>query len=40
MHLILKGVLGKDKEKILTQVGQAIDYFQQHPEFDRGEHGY
>ena len=39
-HLILKGVLGKDKEKILTQVGQAIDYFQQHPEFDRGEHGY
>ncbi len=34
-HLILKGVLGKDKPKMLQQIDQAIEYFTQHPEFER-----
>lgn len=39
-HLILKGVLGKDKQAMLKQIDQAIDYFKQHPEFERGQTGY
>ena len=39
-HLILKGVLGKDKPKMLQQIDQAIDYFKHHPEFDHGSFGY
>ncbi len=35
-HLVLKGVLGKDKQALLGQIGQAIEYFRQHPEFERG----
>lgn len=34
-HLVLKGVLGKDKPLLLGQIGQAIEYFKQHPEFER-----
>ncbi|MDH5356729.1 MAG: radical SAM protein [Gammaproteobacteria bacterium] len=39
-HLILKGVLGKDKPKMLQQIDQAIEYFKHHPEFDHGHFGY
>ena len=39
-HLVLKGVLGKDKQAMLGQIGQAIDYFKQHPEFEHGNFGY
>ncbi len=39
-HLVLKGVLGKDKQTMLRQIDQAIDHFRQHPEFERGEYGY
>ncbi|MCP4430569.1 MAG: radical SAM protein [Gammaproteobacteria bacterium] len=39
-HLVLKGVLGKDKQAMLEQIDRAIEYFGQHPEFERGEAGY
>ncbi len=39
-HLILKGVLGKDKQAMLAKIDQAIAYFSQHPEYDRGQVGY
>lgn len=39
-HLVLKGVLGKDKPALLGQIGQAIEYFRQHPEFEQGHIGY
>jgi len=39
-HLVLKGVLGKDKQAMLRQIGQAIDYFRLHPEFEHGNSGY
>lgn len=39
-HLILKGVLGKDKQKMLGQIDQAIEYFRQHPDFERDSYGY
>lgn len=39
-HLVLKGVLGKDKQAMLGQVGQAIEYYKQHPEFEHGHVGY
>lgn len=34
-HLVLKGVLGKDKPALLGRIEQAIEYFSQHPEFER-----
>lgn len=39
-HLVLKGVLGKDKQAMIAKIDQAIVYFSQHPEFDRGQVGY
>ena len=39
-HLILKGVLGKDKQAMLAQIRQATEYFRQHPEFENGNFGY
>jgi len=39
-HMVLKGVLGKDKERMMSQIDVAIEYFQNHPEFDHGNHGY
>lgn len=39
-HLILKGVLGKDKPLLLEKIDHAINYFEQHPEFERGQVGY
>jgi len=31
-HLILKGVLGKDRNRLLAEIDDAITYFRQHPE--------
>lgn len=39
-HMVLKGVLGKDKERMMSQIDVAIEYFQNHPGFDHGNHGY
>ena len=39
-HLILKGVLGKDKNTMLVQIRQACEYFEQHPEYQRSNHAY
>jgi radical SAM superfamily enzyme YgiQ (UPF0313 family) len=39
-HLILKGVLGKDKSTMMTQIHQASEYFEQHPDHRRSSHGY
>ena len=39
-HMVLKGVLGKDKNRLLAQIDQSIDYFRNHPEFDHGSFGY
>jgi len=32
-HMVLKGVLGRDKARLLQQVDEAIVHFSQHPEF-------
>ena len=39
-HLVLKGVLGRDKNRLLGEIDQAIDYFTDHPEFEHGGFGY
>ena len=39
-HLIMKGVLGKDKETMLGQIRQATEYFSQHPEQQRPNYGF
>ena len=39
-HMVLKGVLGKDKARLLQQIDQSIEYFKSHPEFDHGNFGY
>jgi radical SAM superfamily enzyme YgiQ (UPF0313 family) len=39
-HMVLKGVLGKDKQRLLRQVDESIDFFRQHPEFEHGDSGY
>ncbi len=39
-HMVLKGVLGKDKQRFLSQIEQTIDYFKNHPEFEHGNSGY
>ncbi len=39
-HLVLKGVLGKDKPRLLKQIDDSILYFGQHPEFDHGNFGF
>ena len=39
-HLVLKGVLGKDRQAMLGQIDEAIDYLRKHPEFERGHVGY
>lgn len=39
-HMVLKGVLGKDKQRLLSQIEQSIDYFKNHPEFEHGNFGY
>lgn len=39
-HMILKGVLGRDKNRLLGEIDQAIDYFTNHPEFEHDNFGY
>ena len=39
-HLVLKGVLGRDKARLLHQIDESIDYFTRHPEFERDQRGY
>jgi radical SAM superfamily enzyme YgiQ (UPF0313 family) len=39
-HLVLKGVLGKDKASLLQQIDESIAYFNDHPEFDHGNFQY
>ncbi|TNF85801.1 MAG: radical SAM protein [Gammaproteobacteria bacterium] len=39
-HMVLKGVLGKDRSRLLREIEQAIDYFSNHPEFEHGHFGY
>ena len=39
-HLVLKGVLGRDKARMLGQIDHAIDYYRKHPEFEHGNFGY
>ncbi|MBL7003055.1 MAG: radical SAM protein [Gammaproteobacteria bacterium] len=39
-HLILKGVLGKDKATMLNQIELAVEHFKQHPEFEHIKRGF
>ena len=39
-HLILKGVLGKDKTRMLQQIDESIVYFGNHPEFEHSHYDY
>ncbi len=39
-HMVLKGVLGKDKSRLLKQIDTSIAYFNNHPEFDHGNFDY
>ena len=39
-HMVLKGVLGRDKKRLLGEIDRAIDYFRRHPEFEHGSLGY
>ncbi len=35
-HMVLKGVLGKDRQRLLRQIDESIAWFEKHPEFERG----
>jgi len=39
-HMVLKGVLGKDKQRLLEQIDTSITYFNNHPEFEHGNVDY
>jgi len=39
-HLVLKGILGKDKARIMDQIQQASEYFEAHPGHERSFQGY
>jgi hypothetical protein len=39
-HMVLKGVLGRDKHRMLKQIEESIDYFRKHPQFEHGNFGY
>jgi radical SAM superfamily enzyme YgiQ (UPF0313 family) len=39
-HMVLKGVLGKDKQRLLEQIDTSIAYFNNHPEFEHGNFDY
>jgi radical SAM superfamily enzyme YgiQ (UPF0313 family) len=39
-HMVLKGVLGKDKIRLLKQIETSIAYFNNHPEFEHGNFDY
>jgi len=39
-HMVLRGILGKDKEYMLKQIDESIAYFREHPEFEHGNFQY
>jgi len=39
-HMVLKAVLGRNKQRLLSQIDESIAYFKTHPEFDHGNFGY
>ena len=39
-HMVLKGVLGKDKNRLLEQIDASIAHFNHHPEFSHGNVDY
>jgi len=39
-HMVLRGVLGKDKQRMLGQIDESIAYFREHPEFENGNFDY
>ena len=39
-HMVLKGVLGKDRQRLLEQIDTSIAYFNEHPEFEHGNFDY
>lgn len=39
-HLVLKGVLGRDKARLLQQIDESIVYYANHPEFEHGNFQY
>lgn len=39
-HLVMKGVLGRDKERLMRQIDEAIALFEANPDFERGHVGY
>ena len=39
-HMVLRGVLGKDKQRLLDQIDESIAYFREHPEFENGNFQY
>jgi radical SAM superfamily enzyme YgiQ (UPF0313 family) len=39
-HMVLKGILGKDKHRLLDQIDRSIAHFKKHPEFEHGNIGY
>ena len=39
-HLVLRGILGRDKAHLLQQIDTSIAYFKNHPEFEHGNSQY
>ena len=39
-HMVLKGVLGKDRQRLLEQIDTSIAYFNEHPDFEHGNFDY
>ena len=39
-HMVLRGVLGRDKAQMLQQIDESIAYFREHPEFENGNFQY
>jgi len=39
-HMVLKGVLGRDRQRMLQQIDESIAYFRDHPEFENGNFQY
>ena len=39
-HLVLKGVLGKDKAQMLSSIQQASNYFREHPDYQHNATAY
>lgn len=39
-HMVLKGVLGRDRTRLLQQIDDSIAWYRDHPEFEHGSFGY